>query len=147
MLPAIYSLQDARRILQDVNEAAAAPASCSRTFQGRCVWVTGECVLAGRCSGFLPPIPAACSPMRNFNLNHQRVLEQLEAYKIRRSWSFRHFHARIRSGTALLRGQTHVELAAFPRGICYKLPDLRLRDLRMHRLFGSMRSPRSFYAA
>src|SRR5712672_2353175 len=47
-------LQDARRILQVVNDAAARRPRGSRTFRDAACWVHRECVLARRCSGFLP---------------------------------------------------------------------------------------------
>ena len=55
-------LEDARRILQEVNEAAdARRPSGSRSFRDAACRVHGKCVLARRCSRFFPAIPRAAT--------------------------------------------------------------------------------------
>ena len=55
-------LQDARRILQEVNEAAARAGRVARGLSGTLrVGFAEKCVLARRCSGFLPAIPGAAT--------------------------------------------------------------------------------------
>ena len=58
-------LEDARRILQEVNEAAMRAAqSGSRSFRDAACRVHRKCVLARCCSGFLPAIPRAATRCR-----------------------------------------------------------------------------------
>ena len=55
-------LQDARRILQEVNEATGRAGRVARGHSGTLrVGFAEKCVLARRCSGFLPAIPGAAT--------------------------------------------------------------------------------------